>query len=69
VFVLRLVSQPLLGSPSQSAKPDAQLGTHTPPVHAVVPFALLQLAPHAPQFWTVLSGASQPFDALASQSP
>jgi hypothetical protein len=36
VFVL--VSQPLFGLPSQFLDPAEQVGTHAPPVHAVVPF-------------------------------
>jgi hypothetical protein len=35
--------------------------------HLVVPFALVQVMPQAPQLLTVLSATSQPFDARLSQ--
>jgi hypothetical protein len=67
---LVLVSQPLLGLPSQLAKPAAQVGTHAPAVHTVVPFAFVQAAPQALQFAAlVFRFASQPFAALPSQLP
>lgn len=67
---MRLVSQPLVGSPSQFAKPEAQLGTQTPPVHVVVPFAFEQTLPQLPQFAElVLRFASHPSAALPSQFP
>jgi hypothetical protein len=70
VKVFRLVSQPLVGSPSQFAKPEAQVGTQTPLVHVFVPFTPEQIVPHAPQFaWLVLRFASQPSAALPSQFP
>ena len=47
-----LVSQPLPGSPSQSAYPTAQEGAHAPPEHAVVPFALVHAVAHPPQWAT-----------------
>jgi hypothetical protein len=69
VEVWVLVSQPLLVLPSQLAYPALQVGEHTPEVHTVVPLALLQAVPQAPQFVTVLSPASHPFATLASQFP
>ena len=38
---LVLVSQPLFGLPSQFLNPAEQVGTQTPPVHAVVPFVFV----------------------------
>jgi hypothetical protein len=70
VSVFRLVSQPLVGSPSQFANPEAQVGTQAPPVHVVVPLALEQTFPQEPQFAElVLRFASQPSAALPSQFP
>lgn len=45
VAVRVLVSQPLFGLPSQSAKPVAQVGAQAPAVHVVAPFAFVQLTP------------------------
>jgi hypothetical protein len=68
--VLRLVSQPSVGSPLQFAEPDAQVGVHVPPVQLVEPFAFEQMTPHVPQLVRlVLRFASQPFEALPSQFP
>jgi hypothetical protein len=68
-LVLRFVSQPLFGLPSQSPKPPAQTGVQTPETQLVVPLALLQLTPQAPQLAVVLSAVSQPLAALPSQLP
>jgi hypothetical protein len=67
--VFRFASQPLAGLPSQSAKPFAHLATvQVPALHAAVAFARLH-APHLPQLLTsVFRFASQPLDALPSQS-
>jgi hypothetical protein len=43
--VLTAASQPLSGFASQSPNPTAHVGTHTPFVQAVVPFALEQAWP------------------------
>lgn len=70
VSVFRLVSHPLVGSPSQFANPEAQVGAQTPPVHVVVPLALEQTVPHEPQFAAlVLRFASHPSAASPSQLP
>jgi hypothetical protein len=70
VSVFRLVSHPLVGSPSQFAKPVAQVGAHTPFVQVVVPFALEQTVPQVPQFaGLVFRFASQPLAATPSQLP
>lgn len=70
VSVWVLVSQPLLGLPSQLAKPDAQVGTQAPAVQTVVPFAFVQAAPQLPQLVAlVFRFASQPFEARPSQLP
>lgn len=70
VSVFRLVSHPLVGSPSQFAKPDAQVGTQTPAVQVVVPLAFEQTLPQEPQFATlVFRLASQPLAATPSQLP
>jgi hypothetical protein len=67
-FVLTLVSQPLFGLPSQSAVPALQLGSHTPATHAVVPLALVQFTPQAPQLPVlVFVFVSQPLFAFPSQ--
>jgi hypothetical protein len=63
------VSQPLFGFPSQLSKPNVQLGLQTPEAHAVVPCALAQARPQAPQFALVSRAASQPFETFASQLP
>ena len=53
VDVRRFTSQPLLATPSQSAKPAAQVNPHAPRVHAVVALARAgQVVAHAPQFDT-----------------
>jgi hypothetical protein len=64
------VSQPLARELSQSPNPVLQLGTQLDARQLVVPFALLQGAPHAPQ-WAVLvaSATSQPLAGLLSQLP
>jgi hypothetical protein len=67
MLVAVLVSQPLFGFPSQLPKPELQAGTHTPAVHAFVPFAAVHATPHAPQFVAVLIGVSQPFFGSPSQ--
>jgi len=54
---------------SQLAYPASQLGAHTPPVQAVVPWLLLQVTPQALQLLTVSSGASHPVELLLSQFP
>jgi hypothetical protein len=63
------VSHPLFGSPSQLANPDEHVGAHTPALQVVVPLALEQAAPHAPQLVFVFSWVSQPLLTLLSQSP
>ena len=52
LVVVKAVSQPLLGLPSQSPYPAAQVGLHVPLMHAVVPWALVQVMAllHAPQW-------------------
>jgi hypothetical protein len=67
--VVVLVSQPLLGLPSQLANPALHVGAHAPAAHTVLPLGLLQATPHPPQFESVFSGVSQPFAALPSQLP
>jgi hypothetical protein len=62
-------SQPFVIEPSQSAKPVRQVSRHVPPVHDAVAFAPPQARPHAPQFVSVSSVASQPFDDRPSQFP
>lgn len=63
-----LVSQPLFGSLSQSSKPVEHAGMHVPAAQPVVPFALVQTVPHAPQSVTVVVLVSQPLTGLVSQS-
>jgi len=45
------------------------VGTHTPEVQAVVPFAAVHRSPHAAQLATVPRLASQPLTTLPSQLP
>ena len=62
------VSQPFDAVPSQSPKPELQLGTQAPAVQAVVPWPLVHdvaQVPHADS--VVLRFVSQPFVALPSQ--
>jgi hypothetical protein len=70
-FVFRLVSQPSEYWFTQSANPAEQVAMEqAPPVHAGVPLATWQAAPHEPQLVReVLRLASQPFEELPSQSP
>jgi hypothetical protein len=49
LIVLRAVSQPLGREVSQSPQPVLQVGTQAEAVQRVVPCALVQPAPHAPQ--------------------
>jgi hypothetical protein len=64
------VSQPSLGLPLQSAKPTTHVGTHAPAVQVNVPWGLLQIVPHAPQFAKLVDRfASQPVAARPSQLP
>jgi hypothetical protein len=63
-----LVSQPLLGSPSQSVCAASHVGEHTPALQLVSPWALLQLTAHSPQCATVFRSVSQPLTAMPSQS-
>ncbi|MEZ4393138.1 MAG: hypothetical protein R3A48_18785 [Polyangiales bacterium] len=66
------VSQPLAASPSQSAKPAAQVSTrHTPPEHAAVAtFAVAHDRPQLPQFAVLpASSTSQPLLRSPSHSP
>jgi hypothetical protein len=69
VVVLRGVSQPFAGFPSQSPKAPRHVGTQVVPLHAFVPCAFVHVWPHAPQFAGVLSWVSQPLSRLVSQSP
>lgn len=59
----------MLALPSQLAQPAAQLGTHAPDVHAVVPCALVHAIPQPLQLLVVPSWVSQPLDAVESQLP
>ena len=66
--VLVFVSQPLLGLPSQLAKPIAHVGVHVPFVHDVVPLPFVHVTPHMPQFDVLLPVLiSQPFAYMPSQ--
>ena len=67
--VNRLVSQPLLASPSQLAKPALHDGVHRPAVQVVGPFGLTQAIEQVPQCAVVLSGDSQPLVPMPSQFP
>jgi hypothetical protein len=71
VLVFSSVSHPVLSSPSQSPRPEAQeLMWHAPEVHTGVAKANVHTLPHVPQFWVLVSKeASQPVALLPSQSP
>jgi hypothetical protein len=64
-----LVSQPLVGSPSQLPKPVLQDGTQAPAVQATLPLRFVHFAPQAPQFVVVFRLVSHPFFGSPSQSP
>jgi hypothetical protein len=68
--VLRLASQPLLGSLSQSAKPAAQVYVHAPALHPAVALGrAAQAMPQPPQWATVVCVlTSQPLPGVLSQS-
>jgi hypothetical protein len=69
-LVLRLVSQPPAGFESQSPKPAAQVGLHTPAVQVVVPFVFVQAVLQSPQcVVSLVRLVSHPFAALLSQLP
>lgn len=64
------VSQPFASVASQLPKPTSHDESAQVPVAQVSPaFARAQLAPHAPQFVSEVSGASQPFASFPSQFP
>ena len=67
----RLASHPLLGSPSQSAKPVSQApSTHCPAAQLADALANEQLRPQAPQFMrSELMSNSQPLSVVVSQLP
>ncbi len=69
--VWRLISQPLAGFPSQSAKPALHApSTHAPMAHVEPAFGNEHVKPHAPQLdGSDVTLCSQPFDATRSQSP
>jgi hypothetical protein len=67
--VSRVVSQPLGPLPSQLPQPAVHDGTQAPLVQAVLPCALAQAVPQAPQFVVVVSGASHPSAVVALQLP
>jgi hypothetical protein len=70
VSVRMFFSQPLLGLPSQLAKPTAHVGTHVPAVHTFVPLIWAHAEPHALQLAALVFRLdSQPFAATASQLP
>jgi hypothetical protein len=62
------VSQPWVGSASQSPNPAEQVGEQMPVVQAVVPLVLVQVTPQAPQSLVVVRSVSQPSDGVALQS-
>jgi hypothetical protein len=64
-------SQPLEGSPSQSAKPVAQVVTaHALAAQVAVALGSAHARPHAPQLAALVRrSVSQPLPAAPSQSP
>jgi hypothetical protein len=70
VSLLRSVSQPLSGSPSQSAYVPVHVGTQAPLLHTVVPLAFVQAFPQLPQLAAdVWVSVSQPSATPPLQSP
>lgn len=68
VVVLRFVSHPLFGLPSQSAKPALHDGTQAPAVQLVVPLAFTHGALQLPQWLAlVFVSTSHPLVAMPSQ--
>ena len=72
--IFTFVSQPLVGSPSQSPKPDAHDGEHLPELpdgmQVLLPCWAVQAALQAPQSDAVLvKFTSQPVSGRPSQSP
>lgn len=70
----RLVSQPLSGLDAdgvvQSPKLVLQVGAHLALLHAIaIVLVVEQVRLHAPQFATLETALSQPFDAIPSQLP
>jgi hypothetical protein len=64
------VSQPFAALASQLPKPELQVPmAQVPDAQLALALARVQVVPQPPQFETVVSGASQPFAALASQLP
>lgn len=69
-LVVVLVSQPLIGLPSQSARRGSHEPTRQVPLEqSPMPNAGLQVLPHAPQWVSVFSGVSQPSAGSPLQSP
>jgi hypothetical protein len=69
VTVRTLVSQPFVGSRSQSAYPAWQAGAHSPLEHSDVPWSFEQVVVQRPQAPALLvTSVSHPFVALLSQS-
>jgi hypothetical protein len=65
-----LTSQPLSSLPSQSSYPALHIAIWQVPVEQVaVAFARQHVAPHAPQWLSVLSACSHPLAELPSQLP
>jgi len=62
-----LVSQPLLGLPSQLPNPGLQLGEQLPDTQAVEPLAFVQVTPQEPQVVVVVRSASHPLPDTPSQ--
>jgi hypothetical protein len=68
--LVTVASQPLLGLPSQSAKPAAQVGAHLLAVQVELPWSLAHASAQVPQCSAALvRSVSQPSLALALQSP
>jgi hypothetical protein len=68
--VFRLVSQPVLASPSQLPNPELHAMEHDPSEQLGVPFVALQMVPHVPQFVALVSVfVSHPVDPMPSQLP
>lgn len=63
------VSQPLLGFPSQSPQPMAQVGAQPLAPHAACPCGLAQASPQRRQLVTLPSAVSQPGAVVQSTKP
>src|SRR5438876_7292683 len=68
-LLVRAVSQPVSGLPSQSSKPSRQVSTHLPSTHAAAAFIELHLVSQSPQDVTSVRLRSHSVSGSPSHSP